>query len=113
MASGELPVLRTRTLRSSLVLPTRTLPKFACVGATCASADACTTPVPLRSTAGEPAAFDESVSVAARAPATAGVNTVLIVQFAPAAREPPTGQLLVCENSLALMPATLSAVSAS
>src|SRR4030095_4840801 len=67
-------------------------------------------PVPFRSTAGEPAAFDVSDSVAARAPAAAGVKRVLIVQFAPAASAPPTGQLFVCENSPAFVPVTVSAV---
>ena len=93
MRSGDVPVLRTRILRSSLVLPTRTLPKIAWVGAIWARAEACTIPVPFRSTAGEPAAFDVSVKVAARLPVAAGVNFELIVQFAPAARAPPTGQL--------------------
>ncbi len=41
---------------------------------------------------------------------TAGVNLELIVQFAPAARAPPTGQLCVCENSLALAPARFTAL---
>jgi len=65
-------------------------------------------PVPLRSTVGEPVEFDVSVNVAERRPAAAGVNLGLIVQLAPAASAPPTGQLFVCENSMALVPVKLT-----
>ena len=54
--------------------------------------------------------FDVSVTVAERRPAAAGVNLGLIVQFAPAASAPPTGQLCVCEKSLALGPARFTAL---
>ena len=84
------------------------MPKFKLVGLRLTrEAD----PVPLRVTdCGLPGALSAMVSVAARAPAAAGVKVTLIVQLLPPATELP--QLLVWTKSVALVPVIVMLVIA-
>jgi hypothetical protein len=59
-------------------------------------------PVPVRATLCAPR-LSVNVTEAVRVPDTEGVNTMLIVQFAPAASTEP--QVLLWEKSIALRPA--------
>src|SRR5262245_40520180 len=72
------------------------------------TAGAGATPVPLSPTVcGLPAALDEMLTLAVRAPAAVGVNVTEIVQLAPAASVlGPSGQLLSWAKSPALAPAS-------
>src|SRR5262245_21022195 len=72
------------------------------------TAGAGATPVPLSPTVcGLPAALDEMLTVAVRAPAAVGVNVTEIVQLAPAASVAGlSGQLLSWAKSPALAPAS-------
>src|SRR5215472_120746 len=55
-------------------------------------------------TCGLPGAVSATVTVAPRAPVAVGVKVTLIVHWLAAPSCPPTGQLLVCEKSPALVP---------
>src|SRR5204862_5317219 len=64
-------------------------------------------PVPLTETlCGLPDALSVITTLAARLPVADGEKLTEIAQFAPAARVEPTGQVLVCAKSAALVPAS-------
>lgn len=63
--------------------------------------------VPLTATVCVPAP-SITFSFAVKEPATAGLNDIVTVQLAPAASVAPTGQVVVSENELALVPLKLT-----
>lgn len=91
IASGTLPVLTSVAVRLALAVPMVWLPYGITAGDRSTAV-----PVPVSETvSGGVTTGSEPlmVSVASRVPATVGVNVMLIVQFAPAARPvPPIGQ---------------------
>jgi hypothetical protein len=85
IVSGELPVFVRVTVLAALAMFSVWLPKASEVGVRVALG-AGAVPVPVRAAVcGLPAALSTTDSEAERAPAAAGVNVTLIVQFAPGA----------------------------
>ena len=79
------PTLVSVTIWAGLVAPMPTAPKFRLEGESLA-----VVPIPVRLTfCGLPAALSVTLSIAVRVPDAVGLNSTLMLQLAPAARELP------------------------
>ncbi len=97
-----LPVLNSVTPPAGLVVPTLVLPK---VMVLLLKLTVAAVPIPVRdAVCGLPEALSMTVMLAWRVPAAAGVNSTLIEQLVPSAREDP--QVLVWAKSPLFVPVT-------